>query len=280
MTTTLAPDVVQRYESEGYLCPIRVLENTDVARFRSAYDAYEKGLAVELATLASRDRYVFFAETHAYLPWAYELATEPAILDAVESLIGPDLLIWDSRWFTKQPGDATYISWHQDGTYWELSPPNVCTAWIALSRSFAGNGAMQVVPASHVGGQLPHIDTFDEANALARGQEIAHEVDESSAVTLTLAPGEMSIHHIGVVHGSKPNTSDEPRIGFAVRFIAAEVKQAVAEPMAMLVRGSDRYGNFELLEAPTTSAPAEIETKRVEIIERMYSNLLPDDEAD
>jgi non-heme Fe2+,alpha-ketoglutarate-dependent halogenase len=270
---------VQRYESDGYIFPIPVLENADVARFRSAYDAYEKGLAAQLATLVSRDRYVFFAETHAYLPWAYELATAPAVLDTVESLIGPDLLIWDSRWFTKRPGDPTYVSWHQDGTYWELSPPKVCTAWIALSRSFAGNGAMQVVPASHLAGQLPHIDTFDEANALARGQEIAYDVDESRAVTLTLDPGQMSIHHIGVVHGSKPNTSDVPRIGFAVRFIAAEVKQAVTDPIAMLVRGSDHYGNFEQLEPPTTSAPDQIETKRTEIIQRMYSNLLPDEEV-
>jgi non-haem Fe2+, alpha-ketoglutarate-dependent halogenase len=277
MTNALTPDLVARYESDGYVFPVRVLDDDDVPQFRSAYDAYEGGLGAELAAVPARDRYVFFAETHAFLPFAYELATQPAVLDAVESLLGPDLLIWDSRWFTKRPGDATYISWHQDGTYWELSPPKVCTAWIALSRSFTGNGAMQVVPGSHVGGQLPHVDTFDEANALARGQEIAVDVDEATAVTLTLEPGEMSIHHIGVVHGSKPNTSDESRIGFAVRYIAAEVKQAVESPMAMLVRGSDAHGNFDLLEAPTGAAPEEIEGKRTEIIRRMYSNLLPDE---
>jgi non-haem Fe2+, alpha-ketoglutarate-dependent halogenase len=277
MTNALTPDLVARYEAEGYVFPVHALDEGDVPRFADAYDAYEDGLGAELAAVPARDRYVFFAETHAFLPFAYDLATQPAVLDAVESLLGPDLLIWDSRWFTKRPGDATYISWHQDGTYWELSPPKVCTAWIALSRSFAGNGAMQVVPRSHVGGQLPHVDTFDEANALARGQEIAVDVDEATAVTLTLEPGEMSIHHIGVVHGSKPNTSDESRIGFAVRFIAAEVKQAVESPMAMLVRGSDAHGNFDLLEAPTGNAPEEIERKRTEIIRRMYSNLLPDE---
>lgn len=277
MTTTLTPDLVDRYEADGYVFPIRALEAADVARYRDAYDVYEAGLADELATVAARDRYVFFAETHAFLPWAYELATQPAVLDAVESLLGPNLLIWDSRWFTKRPGDPTYISWHQDGTYWELSPPKVCTAWIALSRSFTGNGAMQVVPGSHAGGQLPHVDTFDEANALARGQEISVDVDEVDAVTLTLEPGEMSIHHIGVVHGSKPNTSKESRIGFAVRFIAAEVKQAVDSPMAMLVRGDDPHGNFDLLPAPTSVEPREVELKRKEIIHRMYSNLLPDE---
>jgi non-heme Fe2+,alpha-ketoglutarate-dependent halogenase len=277
MTNTLTPELVDRFEADGYVFPLRALDESDVSRFRGAYDAYEEGLGEQLATIPARDRYVFFAETHAFLPWAYELATQPAVLDAVESLIGPDLLIWDSRWFTKRPGDPTYISWHQDGTYWELSPPKVCTAWIALSRSFTGNGAMQVVPRSHVGGQLPHVDTFDEANALARGQEIAVDVDEGDAVTLTLEPGEMSIHHIGVVHGSKPNTSDESRIGLAVRFIAAEVKQSVDDPMAMLVRGSDAHGNFDLLEPPTGTAPEEIDAKRKEVIRRFYSNVMPDE---
>lgn len=277
MTSALAPDLVRRYEADGFVFPIRVLTDHEVERFRDAYDAYEGGLGPELASVAARDRYVYFAETHAFLPWAFELATRPAVLDAVESLLGPDLLIWDSRWFTKRPGDPTYISWHQDGTYWSLDPPKVCTAWIALSRSFAGNGAMQVVPGTHLGGQLPHVDTFDAANALARGQEIAVEVDEEDAVTLTLEPGEMSLHHIGVVHGSKPNLSDESRIGFAVRFIAAEVKQDVERAIAMLVAGEDRHGHFELLDPPESDDPAVIAGRRSEIIERMYSNLMPEE---
>src|SRR5439155_1099021 len=89
-----------------------------------------------------------FAETHAYLPWVFELASHPRVLDAVEPILGPDLLIWDSRWFTKQPGDPTYITWHQDGTYWALDPPKACTAWIALSRSNEANGAMTATATS------------------------------------------------------------------------------------------------------------------------------------
>lgn len=277
MSTALAPELVRRYDADGCVFPIRVLDDAEVDRFRRAYDAYEASLGAELAGVPARDRYIFFAETHAFLPWAYELATQPSVLDAVESLLGPDLLIWDSRWFTKRPGDPTYVSWHQDGTYWSLNPPKVCTAWIALSRSFVENGAMQVVPGSHKGGQLPHLDTFDEANALARGQEIAVEVNEADAVTLTLAPGEMSLHHIGVVHGSKPNASDESRIGFAVRFIAAEVKQDVESAIAMLARGGDSHGNFDLLEPPHSMDPGRIGARRAEIIDRMYSNLLPEE---
>jgi ectoine hydroxylase-related dioxygenase (phytanoyl-CoA dioxygenase family) len=267
---------VQQYEQDGYVAPIRVLDDAKVARFRAAYDRYEADVADQMAALPARDRYVLLAETHAFLPWAYELATEPGVVDAVASVLGPDVLIWDSRWFTKRPGDATYVSWHQDGTYWALDPPKVCTAWIALSRSFAGNGAMQVVPGTHTGGQLPHVDTFDEANALARGQEIAVEVDDEDVVTLELEPGEMSLHHIGVVHGSQPNGSDEPRIGFAVRFIAAEVRQEGEATIAMLARGEDRYGNFELLDPPTSSDAGEIEGRRAKVVARVYGNLLPE----
>jgi hypothetical protein len=265
----------ESYERDGYVSPIRVLDEEEVARFREAYEDYERSLGDRLAAVPPRDRYVFFAETHAYLPWAFELATRRRVLDAVAAILGPDLLIWDSRWFTKKPHDPTYVSWHQDGTYWALDPPKVCTAWIALSRSNEANGAMKVVPGSHTGADLPHRDTFAEDNALARGQEIAVEVDEESAVALVLEPGEMSIHHIGVVHGSEPNNSDEPRIGIAVRFVAPEVRQDVASAMALLVRGEDRYGHFEALPAPTDSSPEAVDRRRTEIVTRMYGNLMP-----
>jgi hypothetical protein len=269
-----APEL-RAYERDGYLSSIRVLDDREVARFREAYEDYERSLGERLAAVPPRDRYVFFAETHAYLPWAFELATRPRVLDAVAAILGPDLLIWDSRWFTKKPHDPTYVTWHQDGTYWALDPPKVCTAWIALSRSSEANGAMKVIPGSHLGADLPHRDTFADDNALARGQEIAVEVDEAQAVPLVLEPGEMSIHHIGVVHGSEPNRSDEARIGVAVRFVAPEVRQDVEKAMAVLARGEDRFGNFELLEVPTDSSPAAVERLRAEIVERMYGNLMP-----
>jgi len=277
MTATLPSDRVAQYEAQGYVAPIPVLAAGEVARYRSAYEEYERSLGERLGRVPAKDQYVFFAETHTYLPWAHELASHPRVLDAVESIMGPDLLIWDSRFFTKRPGARTYITWHQDGTYWALHPPRACTAWIALSRSFAGNGAMQVVPGSHLGEALPHRDTFAADNALARGQEIAVEIDESSAVTITLEPGEMSLHHIGIVHGSKPNASDEPRIGFAVRFNAPEVRQDVESAIAMLARGEDRYGHFELLEPPAGGTVEEIEARRAEIVARMYGNLMPEE---
>jgi non-heme Fe2+,alpha-ketoglutarate-dependent halogenase len=273
--TGLSPDsVARRYEEDGYVSPLEVLDQGEVARFRHAYDDYEHAHAREIAELPARERYLYLAETHAYLPWVYELATHPNVLSMVERLLGPDLLIWDSRWFTKNPGDPTYVSWHQDGTYWALDPPKACTAWIALSRSYLGNGAMQVVPGSHRSGQFDHVDRFDPANALARGQEIAVEVDQAVAVALELEPGNMSLHRIGVIHGSRPNTSNEPRIGLAVRFIAPDVRQAAADPIGMLARGVDRHGNFDLLEPPSDSSTSAISARRAEIVRRFYGNVM------
>jgi len=275
MAASLAPEEIRRYEEHGYLCPVAALGADEVRRFRAAYDEYERAIADDIARIPPRDQHLLFSETHVFLPWAHELVTRPAVLDAVESVLGPDLLLWNTRWFTKRPGDPTFITWHQDGNYWAMQPPLVTTAWIALSPSTDENGCMRVVPGSQHGDMLPHRDTFAADNALSRGQEIAVEVDEAQAVSLALAPGEMSLHHVGIVHGSLPNTSDISRIGVAARFIAPEVRQDVESAHAMLVRGEDRHGHFTLLDPPTGGSPRELEQRRREVVGRMHANLMP-----
>src|SRR5207248_7073226 len=114
-----------------------------------------------------------------------------------------------------------------------------------------GNGAMQVIPGSHLLNQIPHRDTFAKHNLLTRGQEIEVAVDESRAVRLDLEPGEMSLHHVRLVHGSPPNNSDDRRIGFAIRYIPTSVAQVAGEDSATLVRGTDHFGHFELEPRPS-----------------------------
>ena len=273
MPASLSQADIARYEAEGYLSPLPLLDAAEVARFRAAYEAYEDQLADEIASKPPA-KVRLFSETHTYLPWAHELATRREVLDAVESVLGPDVLIWHTRWFTKRPGDGTFITWHQDGTYWALHPPKVVTAWIALSRSADESGCMRVVPGTHHAGQLPHRDTHEERNALSRGQEIAVEVDEDDAMSLVLQPGEFSLHHIGVVHGSGQNYSGDARIGFAIRFVAPEVRQDVESAFAMLVRGEDRHGHFELLDPPEPDEPAELLARGRLVVDRLYANLL------
>ena len=272
--TTLSEQQAEFYQKNGYLFPVRVFDHAETAKFRRHFDEYTQKNQERLKELIPRERREVYALTHLVLPWVYEMASHPKVLDAVEGVIGPDILVWDSGWFVKFARDPAFISWHQDGAYWGLRPPKVTTAWVALSESTPENGCMQVMPGTQ-NIQLQQKDTYDKNNALSRGQEIAlNDVDEAKAVSLTLAPGEMSLHHIGIAHGSKANTSDRPRIGIAIRYIAPEVIQEGSErQIVQLVRGKDKYGHFEVVDPPTEgrdSAATWEEARR-----RILRNIMP-----
>ena len=272
--TRLSAQQAQFYEKNGYLFPIRVFDNTEAAKFRRHFDEYTGQNQDRLKELIPRERREIYALTHLMLPWAYEMVSHPKVLDAVEGVIGPDILVWDSGWFVKFARDPAFVSWHQDGAYWGLKPPKVTTAWVALSESTPENGCMQVMPGTQ-DVQLLQKDTYDKNNALSRGQEIARDdVDEANAVNLILAPGEMSLHHIGIAHGSKANTSDRPRIGIAIRYIAPEVIQEGSErQIVQLVRGKDKYGHFEIVEPPAVGSDS-IATWE-EARRRILRNIMP-----
>lgn len=271
----LTKSQTEQYRERGYCFPIRVLDDAEAIRFRDRFLDYTSQRRDILNALAPRDQYAVLSETHTYLRWVFDMASHPAVLDVVEAVLGPNLLIWGSRWFSKMPGDKTYVSWHQDATYWGLQPPSVTTAWIALSDSTRENGCMRVIPGTQQGDLLPQRETYALENALSRGQEIAVEVDESRAIDIVLHPGEMSLHHIGIVHGSERNASSKPRIGLAVRYITPEVKQDAAErSIAILVRGKDEYGHFDLVDPPVSDripAPDFVP----EAVRRMMRNVMP-----
>jgi non-haem Fe2+, alpha-ketoglutarate-dependent halogenase len=180
----------------------------------------------------------------------------PSILDAVEDLIGPDILCWTTNFFIKEARDPAFVSWHQDSTYWGLEPHDVVTAWVALSDAPVESGAMKFLPGSHQRDQIPHRDTYHKDNLLTRGQEVAVEVDEREAIDVPLSAGEMSLHHICLVHGSKPNTTANRRIGLAIRYIPTYVRQVKVVDSATLVRGVDRHGHFEPEPAPLADLDA------------------------
>src|SRR5437868_1835917 len=249
----------RQFERDGYLCPIGVLDDREVERHLASYMEYSQANKAPLDALPPNQKYQVLSETHFVLPWVYEIVTHPRVLDAVEGLLGPNLLAWNSNWFTKMHGEKYFVGWHQDGTYWKLNPPTVVTAWVALSLSARENGCMRVVPGTHTQPMIPQRETYLPENALSRGQEIAVEVDEREAVDLTLRPGQMSLHHIWIIHGSNANTSkDTPRIGIAIRYTRPEVVQESPEkPLAMLVRGKDTCGNFDLQPPPTFTSSQE-----------------------
>jgi ectoine hydroxylase-related dioxygenase (phytanoyl-CoA dioxygenase family) len=245
---------VQRgdFERDGYICPVPVLTPAETAGFRACYDDFAARHRDRLQALPPNQRWQVNSDTHFAFEWVDRLTRHPALLDAVERVIGPDILAWNSVWFVKMPGDPTYISWHQDGAYWGLEPMEVLTAWVALGPATRANGCMRVLPGSHRGPALKQRDTFAPDNALSRGQEIEVAVGEAQAVDLALEPGQMSMHHLWIVHGSDPNRSAVPRVGLAIRYVASQVRQRDgSRPLAMLVRGEDRHGHFTLAERPT-----------------------------
>jgi hypothetical protein len=245
MPKSLTDAQVERYRGDGYLCPLRVLSAERAVHYRSALEAAEAAAGGSLPG-------PFRHKPHLVYSWAQELIRQPLILDAVENVIGPDILAWETVFFTKEARTSDFISWHQDITYWGLDQEgDVVTAWLALSPSTPESGCMRVVPGTHLREVVPHADTFGEHNMLSRGQEIAVEVDEDHAVDLVLRPGEMSLHHVKMFHGSRHNGSEDRRIGFAIRYLPPHVRQqAGAADSATLVRGEDRFGNFELEPAP------------------------------
>ncbi len=213
--TRLASAAVEQYRRDGFYFPVRVMSPGEALALRGRLEA---GLA--------------------------DLVRHPAILAAVEDVLGPNLLAWSTSFFIKEARDSAYVSWHQDATYWGLSAPDVLTAWVAFTDATVENGAMRMVPGSH-DTQLEHRDTFAPNNLLSRGQEIAVEVDEARGVDILLRAGEMSLHHVRMVHGSPANRSDDRRIGFAIRYIPTYVRQIAGDgDSAMLVRGVDDYHHF------------------------------------
>jgi len=239
----LGAAALRQFDEQGFYAPIPAISSAEAAALRGKLESHER----QHGRLKGPMRH----KTHLLFTWLDGLIRHPGILDAVEDLLGPNLLVWGSSFFTKEAHDPSYVSWHQDSTYWGLDPADIVTAWIAFSDSTAENGAMRVIPGSHKLDQLAHRDTFAEGNLLSRGQEIAVEVEESRAEMLELRAGEMSLHHVRLIHGSDPNPSDKRRIGFAVRYLPTHVRQIVGtHDSATLVRGVDAFHNFEPEQRP------------------------------
>jgi hypothetical protein len=251
MPKKLTAAQIAQFESDGYISPIQIMSEADAAEIRHQLEEFEGRTGGPL-------RGDLRHKAHLLFPWLADLIRRAPMLDAVEDLYGPDLLCWSTNFFIKEARNPAFVSWHQDSTYWGLSKPDVVTAWVALSSSNLGNGAMEVIPGSHKLDQIPHRDTFDRHNLLTRGQEVAVDVDAKRAVALELKAGEMSLHHVRLVHGSPPNPSDDRRIGFAIRYIPTHVYQLEGEDGATLVRGVDRVRRFEHEPCPTAELEPEL----------------------
>jgi hypothetical protein len=261
MPKILTQEQIDTYWRDGCVFPIRVMSAADAAEVRRRLEAFEADTG---GPLKGNLRH----KSHLLFTWLADLVRHDRIVDAIEDLYGPDLFCWTTNFFIKEANTPSFVSWHQDSTYWGLDRPDVVTAWIAFTESNAANGAMGFIPGTHTRDQIPHRDTFERDNLLTRGQEVAVDVDASQAVTIELQPGEMSLHHVRLVHGSPPNPSNDRRIGFAIRYIPTSVRQIAGEDSATLVRGVDVHHNFEHEPRPARDMDPEFVALHQAIAER------------
>lgn len=195
----------------------------------------------------------YIDKAHLVMTSPYELVTHPSVLDVVEALIGPDILLYNSTYIIKEPGAETFVAWHQDLTYWGLEDDDAqVSMWFALAPATVESGCMAMLPGSHKQGRLEHVNDDSDSNLLLLGQRI-EGLDTEGAAPYALEPGQASFHHGWTVHTSAPNVSDDRRIGLNVQYIAPHNRQLETPPTAMLVRGVDRYGYFGAEQAPVSN---------------------------
>lgn len=245
--------IAEAYDRDGFVFPIDVVSADEAQSVRADLEAAEAELAEDPERLGLLRSY-----PDRLLPSFDRLIRNPSLINAAAQVLGPDLMVWSSGLFIKEANSPKIVSWHQDLTYWGLDKAEETTCWVALSPANEASGCMKFVPGSHKKQLVPHVDTFDENNLLTRGQEIAVDVDEDDGVSVILKTGQASMHHGHLFHASGPNTTDDRRIGSAIRYIRPSMKQRSGDrSLVALVSGEDRYGHFEIAEPPKGRLMAE-----------------------
>ena len=243
MGKRLTDKAIQQFHERGYYLPLDVASVEEIQEMRRQLEVFE---AKTGGALRGSNRF----KNHLLFKWLSDLIRSPKILDAVEGLIGPNLLVWSTDWWIKEAQSPQFVSWHQDSQYWGLDTRKLVTVWVALSPSTMESGCMRVLPGSHLGPDLPHKETFHDDNMLTRGQQI-EDIDETLAVNLEVDTGKAVIFAYRIAHASHPNRSNDRRIGLAIRYIPPDARQQYAETdSATLVRGKDTVGHFALEPAP------------------------------
>ena len=232
----LSSNQLKQYKDEGFVSPINVFSKEKAKEIRDEIELIEKEIPEELE---KSGRY----NAHLISPLLDEVTHDPKILDAVQSLIGEDILVCGTTLFIKNPNEKGFVSYHQDAKYIGLEPHNWVTAWVAITDSNAHNGCMRMWSGSHKDNLKEHDQKFNQGNLLTRGQTVQN-VPKEKITPLVLTAGQMSLHHPTVVHGSDLNKSDDRRIGFVIQsYIGSNVKQVLGKNSVQIARGKDDF-NF------------------------------------
>jgi hypothetical protein len=249
----LTPEQVDAYRYNGFLFPIPALTRDEVDTCLAGLTRLENELGCAVADADVKWR----SHAYAHSPWFNDLIRHPRILDAIEDVIGPNILVWTSTFFIKEPHSPTFAAWHQDGTYFGLEPKEQVCAWVALTDASREAGCMEQLSFHGEPKQYSHA-ALGLANSINRaGQTIMEKFDQSKPVAMALPAGSFSLHHELAVHRSAPNNAFHRRIGIGLNYVPTHVR--VDSPVrlkAMLVRGEDTYGRFDLVDSPTAERDA------------------------
>jgi non-heme Fe2+,alpha-ketoglutarate-dependent halogenase len=252
MGKTFSDNRIAGYERDGFIFPVDAFSPEEARHYLGRLESFE------------REEGRQFGKGHNFKPhllfrWVDEIVHHPAVLDAVEDLIGPDIRLFHLSIWPKNARDPAFVSWHQDATYFGLEPPVQVTAWVALTDAPVESGCMEVVPGSHRLGQLHHGQSDSPHNLLSRGQTVTADLGRGDTVFMAVKAGQISLHHTHLVHRSGANCTDHRRIGLGISYIPTSARcRCETRLSAMLVRGVDHYGHFDDEPRPETDyGPAE-----------------------
>ena len=257
MGKVFTEEQIKQYEADGWVSPVDLLTSEQADECRSQLEAWE---LLRGGSLPTHER----SGPHILFPWIDQLMRADKILDAVEDLIGPNILCWNSVFWIKEAQSPSYVGWHQDLQYWGLSNSDVVSIWIALSNAGEDAGCMNVIPGSHKE-TIEHAETYAKNNLLSRGQELEIDISQRKTVPMALKAGQVSFHNVRTAHGSGPNKTNDRRIGLSFHYMPPHTEQTLSEwDSASLVRGTDQYRHFEHCPQPS----ADLEPNAVDFHKR------------
>ena len=241
--TGLTADQLNHYKDKGYISPVNALTSSEAKEIRDEIEKIENEWPGALEGI--NRNYI-----HLISPIFNKVCLNKNILDAVESIIGKNILICGTTLFIKNPNEKGFVSFHQDAKYIGLEPHNWVTAWLAVTDANEQNGCMRMLPGSHKENLKTHEQKFDENNLLTRGQTITN-VPLNKTDPIILKAGQLSLHHPKIVHGSGLNQSNDKRIGFVIQsYIGDNVNQVIGKMYVQKARGEDKFKHHEYSKIP------------------------------
>lgn len=238
MPKALTQAMIESYRQNGFVFPYDVFSISEAAVLSARVEEMEARVGAELQSK-------FRVKAHLPFPWLCDVVRNERLLDAVEDLIGPNILCWGASFFSKKAHDPRFISWHNDTFFYPYQPRETLSAWVSFNIADRISGCVEYIPGSHLEPPPTHEFKPDPNNLASDGRHVIG-VDSSKAAHAILQPGQVVFHHESVVHGSGPNNSDHPRVGFVIHYVPPHVRNNCEDhDTALFCRGGDASGYWQ-----------------------------------